>query len=808
MRRSVQICSAVMLAAIGALGQSANTRVLGTYVNASGPNPNGTATISWNRMQNDANPRQTIAAGVRTVNIVNGVIDVSLFPTAAALPAGSCYTVSARLNGINQATQYWSVPVSVSPVIPNIVAGSIPCPPQSSPLVAPGQITDGGAIAGQVLTYNGSFWAPGNGGGGGSSPGGTNGQLQFNNLGAFGGFTPGGDCVLVRPSFICTKTNGVAFAPSATIDTTNASNITSGTLAPARGGTGAAALTPGSVPFIGASGVYSQDNANFFYDPTNHRLCLGCASGWTSVTEKLLVSGSTSASGRIASTAGNTFAEMTIQSGGAGGSGDNADVAFGTASTADIWRVGGVWNGAQKFFIRDSQSGFVSRMLIQPTTGNVTFGAVISESDNNTKFSVLSSGSVRTMLIQDQTPSTGVTSIGVAAGANQGTTNLMLMQGSTYQGIWDSQGQFSGGIIGGSRTVSMSAFSGANLISTLTLNWRSGTDLDSGSVDLGVGRNTAGVLEVNNGTSGQYRDLLLRDQSVRSITGTGAFDYGSGTATRPNLTGLSAAIPATCSTGQTYFKTDAVAGANLFGCTSTNTWTLLGTGGGGSGATLQTNSVNNASQTTLNLLNSGAFNGLTFTFTNTTGGNVQAGFSGTLGNGGLTNSSTAVNGQTCTLGGSCTLVLASASFQNQGSATTVLHGNVAGNPSWGAVALATDVSGALPPANGGTGAGVFTAGSVVYAGASGVYTQDNARFFWDNTNHRLGIANNSPAFAVDVTGSIRTSANFIVTTQAEPTCNSGGEGKINYLRGGSGANSALRVCAVLADDSFAWIPII
>lgn len=40
-------------------------------------------------------------------------------------------------------------------------------------------------------------------------------------------------------------------------------------------------------------------------------------------------------------------------------------------------------------------------------------------------------------------------------------------------------------------------------------------------------------------------------------------------------------------------------------------------------------------------------------------------------------------------------VLASSDFANQGTATTVLHGNAAGNPSWGAVSLTTDVSGTL-----------------------------------------------------------------------------------------------------------------
>jgi hypothetical protein len=46
--------------------------------------------------------------------------------------------------------------------------------------------------------------------------------------------------------------------------------------------------------------------------------------------------------------------------------------------------------------------------------------------------------------------------------------------------------------------------------------------------------------------------------------------------------------------------------------------------------------------------------------------------------------------------GAVTATLASADFANQGTTVTVLHGNAAGNPSWGAINLATDVSGVLP----------------------------------------------------------------------------------------------------------------
>lgn len=39
-------------------------------------------------------------------------------------------------------------------------------------------------------------------------------------------------------------------------------------------------------------------------------------------------------------------------------------------------------------------------------------------------------------------------------------------------------------------------------------------------------------------------------------------------------------VPGTCSIGMIYFDNDATAGVNLYGCTASNTWTLLGDGGG------------------------------------------------------------------------------------------------------------------------------------------------------------------------------------------------------------------------------------
>lgn len=56
------------------------------------------------------------------------------------------------------------------------------------------------------------------------------------------------------------------------------------------------------------------------------------------------------------------------------------------------------------------------------------------------------------------------------------------------------------------------------------------------------------------------------------------------------------------------------------------------------------------------------------------------------------------------------------------------------------VSLTTQVTGTLPVGSGGTGtATAFTTGSIVFAGASGIYAQDNANLNWDDTNNTLGV---------------------------------------------------------------------
>lgn len=70
----------------------------------------------------------------------------------------------------------------------------------------------------------------------------------------------------------------------------------------------------------------------------------------------------------------------------------------------------------------------------------------------------------------------------------------------------------------------------------------------------------------------------------------------------------------------------------------------------------------------------------------------------------------------------------------------------------------------------------FTAGSITFAGASGVFSQNNTKLFWDNTNYRVGINTATPAVSIAVSA---TDAVLLPvgTTAQRPT---GAKGYIRY----------------------------
>lgn len=149
-----------------------------------------------------------------------------------------------------------------------------------------------------------------------------------------------------------------------------------------------------------------------------------------------------------------------------------------------------------------------------------------------------------TFHVENTTASTGVTTSIVRAGAGQNAA-LTVWQNATpttLSAISDHDGRFAQGRDsvgvrpvsanaisvthqGGNTTHSMAGFNHGNagsryfsLASDTDVRWtNSGTDVFSG-FDTGLSRNAAGVVEVNNGTAGTYRDLTFRIAQWRNGT--------------------------------------------------------------------------------------------------------------------------------------------------------------------------------------------------------------------------------------------------------------------------------------------------
>lgn len=124
--------------------------------------------------------------------------------------------------------------------------------------------------------------------------------------------------------------------------------------------------------------------------------------------------------------------------------------------------------------------------------------------------------------------------------------------------------------------------------------------------------------------------------------------------------------------------------------------------------------------------------------------------------------------------------------KNTSSHRYISNGGTSNNPAWAQIDLTDGVTGVLPIANGGTGSSsknfvdlttgqtvagskVFstnptlsslTSGSVVITGTGGLISQDNSNFFWDATNHRLGIGTTTPATKLEIQNSTGSAVSF------------------------------------------------
>ena len=81
------------------------------------------------------------------------------------------------------------------------------------------------------------------------------------------------------------------------------------------------------------------------------------------------------------------------------------------------------------------------------------------------------------------------------------------------------------------RGVGLSGYTGVNIKSSRGILWWSGAAY-SGAADTAIHRNSAGVLEINSGTTGAYRDLILRSIYATNLYATNLIVNGGATVTK------------------------------------------------------------------------------------------------------------------------------------------------------------------------------------------------------------------------------------------------------------------------------------
>ena len=410
------------------------------------------------------------------------------------------------------------------------------------------------------------------------------------------------------------------------------------------------------------------------------------------------------------STTSGTFANYNIQQSTGGilqyGLDDSAGSVFGTQA------YGSIWNAPTSFYVqvngtnvtKVTSSGYTVTGDLT-TTGNISSSALITGTrltanvsyTNTSDLGLVASANIPGINLR--TPSSGrfsvvqnysaanLTQFLVGTGTNNPTTETIRLDGAT-----------------GNVTV-INALNVSGLISA-------GTSIGFSTA------NANSYLYKPNDTNTGTGSLLIQAGGGSAAYGGGYTLFGHAHATYPGWTmaGISAG-----SGGKFAVNTHGINGGG------TNVFTVDGSGNVVATGTLTAVGTVAGTNITTGGNVTGTAAGLSATLVATSGGTGQSTYAiGDLLQGGATNTLTK---------------LAAVATGN-----VLLSGGVTTASAWGKVGLTTHVSDTLPVANGGTGtATALTAGSVVFAGTGGTYSQDNAQFFWDDTNNRLGIGTASPS---------------------------------------------------------------
>jgi hypothetical protein len=251
-------------------------------------------------------------------------------------------------------------------------------------------------------------------------------------------------------------------------------------------------------------------------------------------------------------------------------------------------------------------------------------------------------------------------------------------------------------------------------------------------------------------------------------------DFTNASATSPVKTGT--ALPAACTVGALFFLSNAASGANLYGCTASNVWTVQSSGGGSGAVTVDADGVLVGAQGTLNFVSG---SGILNAFSN---GGSQINIQHLADTAILQTQAREQSGAT----------LLCASSGGSGTAYSCAMNQTLGVYTSGAVVRwIPDVNGA----GGSTTLNIDTLGSVPIRLADGITDPVNA----DLLAGRMYILRYDGAVFRLVVPPVT-----VLAQGTQPPCNAAQRGRIWQTTGGSGVKDAVTVCAKDASDTFAW----
>ncbi|MBI3458654.1 hypothetical protein HY061_00085, partial [Candidatus Azambacteria bacterium] len=523
----------------------------------------------------------------------------------------------------------------------------------------------------------------------------------------------------------------------ATVGTITTGTWNGTTIAVPNGGTGTSTiLTPGSLVFAGASGIYSQNNTNLFWDDTNNRLGIGTAAP----AATLHVSGTSAIFGvgeagtptattlRGAAATGTDIAGANLTFDASNGTGTGGSGAF-VFRTAPTGSTGATANTLTER-MRIDNAGNVGIGTATPgtlltvrssTTGNVL--AIRNTSDNANTFAIADTGNVLSSGTLTLSPLTSGSVLFAGNGGLVSQTNSQL--------FWDNTNNRLG--IGNTAPTEKLNVSGNIKISGAGTGiiFNDGTSMSTAAA---VGTGTTNATDVSlaadndsNG-SGNLTFSITGSERARFVPTTGNFGIGTTSPTSTmHLVGIQpAGIAGTPGT-------DATTTLTVTGGIGGNT-TTTGIGVGGIGATVS--------------LASGIGGQATNAATSSTGGaggvlNISSGAGGPS-----TVSGTGTN--TGGIGGSLTLTAGAGGSASLGSSNT---GGIGGNIEFlgGNAGAGGNVAGGDVFITGGTATGTGTAGDVLLGITSGGTVRGN-----------VGIGTTTPTSTLHVVGTGNITGNTTV----------------------------------------------